>query len=159
MIATSTPTSRAEIAQLSRTADALLILERPASMRGHELLAGAKLFGYLQLGKPIIGVLPVCEARKVLERVGVSTIADVDSVTEITAVFQQLLHAWAKGTLSYFSPDRNGCQAYSAERQTAALVRVLEGLPPAESFVPGSIEVPASLRDEIGATGWIAISN
>jgi hypothetical protein len=127
-------------------------------MRGHELLAGAKLFGYLKSGKPIFGVLPNCEARKVLERLGVSTVADVDSVSDIVLTLRQLLDAWSESRLSDFVPNRSACEAYSADRQTAALVRVLEGLPAAESFVPGSVEIPASLQREIGRTGWIGAS-
>jgi hypothetical protein len=131
-----------------------LLLERPASMRGHELLAGAKLFGYLKSGKPIIAVLPRCEARNILQRVGVTTIADADSVSEIVTILRRLFEAWTKDALPQLAPIAAACEAYSAERQTAALVRVFDGLPPAESFVLGSVDVPASLRKEIGETGW-----
>lgn len=157
-VMTSGPTSQDLLAQLFQQAHAFLLLERPESMRGHELLAGAKLFGYLKLGKPIIGVLPRCEARNVLERVGVSTVCDVDSVADISAMLRQITEAWSKGTLSNLTPDRSACEAYSADRQTAALIRVLEGYSPTEAFVPGSVEIPASLRKEIGPAGWITVS-
>src|SRR5262249_44768768 len=126
VVTISAPVSQDEIMRLSQEAHALLLLERSATVRGHELLAGAKLFGYLKAGRPIIGVLPFCEAKRVLERVGVSTIADVDSPSQIVAVLRQLYDAWSKGMLSHFVPDRAACEAYSAERQTAALVRALE---------------------------------
>ncbi len=42
------------------------------------------------------------------------------------------------------------------ERQTAALIRVLEGVPAAEAFVPGSVEIPPSLRGKIGHGGWVS---
>jgi glycosyltransferase involved in cell wall biosynthesis len=157
MVTTSGPISHDAIAQLSQGAHAFLLLERPASMRGHELLAGAKLFGYLKSGKPIIGVLPKCQARNILERLGVTTVADADCVSEIVAMIRQLVDAWTKEILSQLVPSRSACELYSAEHQTEALVRVFEGLPPAESFVPGSVEVPASLRNEIGETGWLAV--
>jgi len=156
MVSTSKATSQDVLAQLSAKAHAFLLLERPASMRGHELLAGAKLFGYLKSGKPIIGVLPNCEARNILQRIGVTMIADADSTSDIVTILRQLVDAWRKDALSQLAPIPALCEAYSSERQTAALVRVFEGLPPADSFVPGSVDVPASLREEIGATGWQA---
>jgi len=155
VIETAGPTSHAEIARLQRGAHALLVLGRLPTIRGYELLAGAKLFDYLKAGRPIVGVLPPDETKKILQRVGVSTIADADSPAEIVAVFLRLLDAWSTGTLSSLVPNRVACEAYSAERQAAALVRALEGVPAAEPFVPGSVEIPPSLRDEIGKGGWV----
>lgn len=155
VVSTAGPMSHEEITRLSQKAHALLILERSATMMGHELLAGAKLFGYLKAGRPIIGVLPPGEASNILRCVGVSTVAHVDSPTEIVGVLRQVLEAWSNETLSRFNPDRAACEVYSAERQTAALIRALEGVEAAEPFIPGSVEIPASLREEIGHGNWI----
>jgi glycosyltransferase involved in cell wall biosynthesis len=149
------PTSRAEIARHQREAHALLVLGRPPTMKGYELFAGAKLFEYLKAGRPIVGVVPADETKRILRRVGVSTIADVDSPDEIIAVIQQLLDAWSKGTLGQFVPNRAACDVYSAERKAAALVRALEGAPAEVPFVPGSVDIPPSLRNEIGNGGWV----
>jgi hypothetical protein len=124
-------------------------------MKGYELFAGAKLFGYLKAGRPIVGVLPPDETKKILHRVGVSTVADDNAPSEIAAVFRQLLDAWSGGTLSSLIPNRAACQVYSAEWQTAALVCALKGKPAAEPFVPHSVEVPPSLRGDIGDTAWV----
>jgi hypothetical protein len=159
MIVVSGPTSQSALHELSRRAAALLILERPASMKGHELLAGAKLFGYLKARKPILGVLPQCEARNILKDVGVSTVADVDSISDINAKLRQLVTAWSEGKLPDFAPDASACRKYSAETQTAALICALERRPAAESFTPGLIDIPRSLRTEIGAHGWVAVRN
>jgi glycosyltransferase involved in cell wall biosynthesis len=156
IVATAGPTSHAEVNRLQREAHALLVLGRLPTIKGYELFAGAKLFGYLKAGRPIVGVLPTDETRKILQRVGVSTVADVDSPSEIIAVLRRLLDAWSAGALSSLVPDRTACEAYSAERQTAALVRALEGKPAAEPFVPGSVEIPPSLREEIGKGGWVS---
>ena len=156
MISASGPVSQSEILRLSQKAHAFLLLERPATIKGHELLAGAKLFGYLKAGRPIFGVLPCCEARKVLERLGVSTVADVDSVTDIVGVLHRLVHAWSNGHLLDAVPNRVACDTYSAERQTADLARVLEGSLPRRAFVPGSVEIPHSLQNEIGKEGWLS---
>ena len=126
-----------------------MILGRKSTSKGYELVAGAKVFSYLRGGRPIIGVLPRDETRKILHRVGVSTIADVESIAEIITVFRQILDAWSTGTLSSLVPDRVACAAYSVEPQTAALVRALEGAPAIEPFVPGVVEIPPSLRGEI----------
>jgi hypothetical protein len=99
--------------------------------------------------------LPSGEAKKVLQRVGVSTVADVDSPSEISVVLRQILDAWATGMLASLVPDRVACEGYSAQRQTAALVRALEGAPAAEPFVPGLVEIPPSLQKEIGDRGWM----
>jgi hypothetical protein len=124
-------------------------------MNGYELFAGAKLFGYLKAGRPIVGVVPADETRKVLQRVGVSTLADVDSVSDITRVLQRVIDNWSAGTLESMVPDPKACEAYSSERQTATLVRALEGLPANEPFIPGAQAIPASLRDVIQNKGWL----
>ena len=149
LVDTAGPTSHAEIARLQREAHALLVLGRPPTMKGHELFAGAKLFGYLKAGRPIVGVLPPDETKRILQRVGVSTIADGNSVSEIVALLQQLVDAWSGGALPLFVLSRTACAAYSAERQTAALGRALEGRSAADPFVPNSVEIPSSLREDI----------
>jgi hypothetical protein len=139
---------------LQRESDALLMLEREQTMRGHELLAGAKLFGYLKAGRPIIGLLPDGEAKKILRRVGVSTLASVKSVNEIMKLFDRVLRAWEEQSLSSLVPNPIACAAFSAEKQIAVLTRALESQPPAKQFVPGVAEVPASIRHMIGKRGW-----
>jgi hypothetical protein len=84
----------------------------------------------------------------------VSTIADAASVEAICAALETMFAGWRDGLLSSFVPDRSACEQYSAKRQTAALVRALEGMPPAQLFVPGAVDVAPSLRAELPATGW-----
>jgi hypothetical protein len=149
LITTQGPSSYEEVNKLTKRSHALLILGRPASMRGYELFAGAKLFGYLKAGMPIIGILPQDETRNVLRRIGVTTIADVDRGSEIVAVLQNLAEKWSERKLVSLLPDRRACERYSAERQTEELARALKGLPALERFLPGSAEIPPSLRCEI----------
>jgi len=154
MIETHETVSFAEVARLQQNAHALLLLGvRPS--RGYEL-CGSKVFSYLKANRPILGIVsPADEMRKVLSRVGISTIADPDDTNEIYAVLQNVLDAWSSGTLAWLLPDQNACKAYSAERQTAALVRALEGVSAAEPFIPGCVEVPPSVREEIGHGNWV----
>lgn len=155
IIETAKPKSYAEIAQFQREAHALLVLGRTSRMQGHELFAAAKLFGYLKAGRPIVGVLPPDETTKILHRVGVRTVADVDSVSEITKVLRLVLDNWSTGTLSSLVPDPKACEVYSSERQTATLVRALEGVPPEEPFIPGAQAIPPSLRNVIESEKWL----
>ena len=130
MIETRPPVSFAESCTLQQEAHALLILGRGPERKGQDLVAGAKLFGYLKARRPIIGVLPKDETRRILHNLGVRTIADVDSPAEIVAVLRQLVEAWREDHLAELLPDRAACEAYSAERQTEALVCVLRGMRP-----------------------------
>jgi glycosyltransferase involved in cell wall biosynthesis len=146
MVKTAPPTSYAEINQLQREAHALLVLGRSATMKGYELYAGAKLFGYLKAGRPIVGVLPPDETRKILDEVGVSTVADAESISDILTVLEKVVSAWSNGTLGSLVPNRATCEVYSASRQTSALIRALEGTPAARPLVPKLTKVPLSLR-------------
>lgn len=121
------PTSSAEVRRLQREAHALLILGRTSVRKGHELVAGAKLFGYLQAGRPIVGVVPYDETRRVLSEVGSSLIADVESPREIVDVFQKVLNAWLNRTLGRLVPDRAVCETYSSSRQILDLILALDG--------------------------------
>jgi glycosyltransferase involved in cell wall biosynthesis len=147
MVETNGPISNSKVVQLQQQAHALLLIGvKP--FKGYEL-CGSKVFSYLRAGRPILGVLPRDEVKKVLQKVGVSTLADIDSPCEIASTLRRLLDAWSAGQLASLVPDRSACEAYSAERQTAALVRALEGDPAAEPFVPGAVEIPPSLQGQI----------
>jgi glycosyltransferase involved in cell wall biosynthesis len=148
---TREPVSYAEITALQRAAHALLVLGRPANLKGYELFASAKVFEYLRTGRPIIGVLPHDETRNVLTRVNAPTLADIDSRSQVLEVLQRTVDAWLSGDLSSLLPDRASCYLYSAEYQTAAMVRALDGAPAAEPFIPGSVQVPPSLRSDLEA--------
>jgi hypothetical protein len=124
------PVSHAEIRRLQQEAHALLVLGRDSGRKGHELVAGAKLFGYLQAGRPIIGIVPDDETRRILGQVGNSLIADAESPTEVVAIFEKVIDAWSKGTLESLVPNRAACEAYSSSQQISALVAALDGEPP-----------------------------
>jgi hypothetical protein len=146
MVETTGPTSYAEINRLQQQSHALLVFGRPSTVRGYELVAGAKLFNYLKVRRPILGVLPADETKKVLKGLGMSTIADVESPQDIVALLRRVLEAWSTKSMSSLLPDPSACEVYSAERQTAALSRALEGVAMEQPFVPGSRELPPSLQ-------------
>jgi hypothetical protein len=147
----SVPFSEAN--RLQREAHALLLLGWKR-FPGHEL-GGSKIFGYFKAGRPIIGTLPRDENNRMLRSVGVRTIADIESVPEIARVFLTVLDAWATGSLPSLLPDPAACERYSAEHQTRALARVLEGLPAEEPFRPGAGMPPPSLLRPTDKEGWL----
>jgi hypothetical protein len=147
-------TKQAQLVGLLRQADALLVLGQIPTIRGYELRSPSKLFSYLKAGRPIVGILPSDETKNILKRIGILTIADVDSVPDIVRVLRQILDRWDAGALSSLVPDPKACKAYSAEVQTAALEHALNGIPPQEPFVPGTVQVPLSLQNYIGKDGW-----
>jgi hypothetical protein len=154
IIETAGPQSYDNIVKSQREAHALLVLGRKSRMKGYELFAAAKLFGYLKTGRPIVGILPEDETKNVLTSVGVRTIADVDSVADITNLLRLIVDHWSAGTLSSIVPDAKACEAYSSDHQTAILVRALEGLPANKPFVPGAHAIPPSLRGIIENERW-----
>jgi glycosyltransferase involved in cell wall biosynthesis len=157
MIQTTGPKSYAEVASLQREAHALLVLGRPATKKGYELFAAAKLFGYLKAGRPIFGVLPEDETKKVLLRVGARTVADVNSTSDIVRMLRLVFDNWSSGTLSSLLPDPKACERYSSEKQAEVLMRALEGVAPEEPFLPGAQSIPPSLRDRIETRNdWMA---
>lgn len=144
------PTSSAEVRRLQREAHALLILGRTSVRKGHELVAGAKLFGYLQAGRPIIGVVPRDESRRILDQVGSSLIADVEVPEEIVEVFEKVLDAWSNGALERLIPNRVVCEAYSSSRQISDLILALDGAAPAKVLTADALTLPPHLQSEAG---------
>ncbi len=120
-------TSSTEIQRLQREAHALLILGRMPGRKAHDLVAGAKLFGYLQAGRPIIGIVPRDETRRILGQVGNSLIADADVPAEVVDIFEKILDAWSNKALDRFVPNRASCEAYSSSRQISDLIIALNG--------------------------------
>ena len=149
IVETRPPISHAQINSLEQQSHAFLVLGRLPTIKGYELFAGAKIFSYLKARRPIFGVLPRDETRKILEGVGVCTLADVDSPDEIGRTLRKLLVAWTEKKLACLLPDRAQCEVYSAERQAKDLIAALEGAPASKSFVPGSVDIPPSLRSEL----------
>ncbi|MDH4079243.1 MAG: hypothetical protein OEU68_05455 [Nitrospira sp.] len=143
------PVPSAEVRRLQREAHALLVLGRMPGRAAHDLVAGAKLFGYLQAGRPIIGIVPRDETRRILGQVGSSLTADADSPSEVVTVMKKILEAWSSTTLEQFIPNRASCEAYSSNRQISDLITAVNGA--SAEKVP-TAEVPAmpiNLRSEV----------
>lgn len=140
------PIPSAQVRLLQREAHALLVLGRMPGRTAHDLVAGAKLFGYLQAGRPVIGIVPHDETRRILGRVGSPLIADAESPTEVVRVLKNVLEAWGSGALEQFIPNRAACQAYASDRQISDLISALNAGPPAESPMVGTFAVPTEVK-------------
>jgi len=142
-------TSHADIRRLQQEAHLLLVLGRTPDRKGHELLAGAKLFGYLQAGRPIIGILPGDETRRILENVGSSLIARADSPEEVITMLEKVIDAWSNRTLDRFVPNRAACETYSSSRQASALIAALDGVSPEKVHTGDSVNAASSWQSEL----------
>lgn len=143
-----------EADRLQREADALLLFGwRPEGTRGYEL-GGSKIFSYLKAGRPILGILPQDENRRILTSLGVRTIASSSAPSEIMRLLRQLIDRWEEGQLGSFLPDATLAATYSAESQTRALTYALNGDRAAQPFEPGVFSVPPSLQQFIDLQGW-----
>lgn len=143
------PIPSAAVRALQREAHALLVLGRMPGRTAHDLVAGAKLFGYLQAGRPIIGIVPHDETRRILGRVGSPLIADADNPAEIVTVLKKILDAWSSGTLEQFIPNRAACEAYASNRQISELIRALTAVSPGAIPMVETPTVPTDVKSEV----------
>lgn len=130
LIETMPPVTNAEIRRIQQEAHALLVLGRKPERTGHELVAGAKLFGYLQAGRPIIGIVPYDETRRILQKVESPLIADADRPNEVVDMLNIVLDAWSNGALEGLVPNRFACEGYSSSQQISNLIDALNGASP-----------------------------
>ena len=143
------PIPSAEVRRLQREAHALLVLGRMPGRTAHDLVAGAKLFGYLQAGRPVIGIVPRDETRRILSQVGSPLIADADSPAEVVGVLKRILEAWSSGTLEQIIPNRAACEDYSSNRQISDLITALNGSLPEKASTVGESVLPTCWRSEV----------
>ena len=143
------PIPSAEVSRLQREAHVLMVLGRMPGRAAHDLVAGAKLFGYLQAGRPIIGIVPHDETRRILGRVGSPLIANADNPAEIVTVLKKILEAWSSGTLEQFIPNHAACEAYASNRQISDLIRTLNAVSPGKIPMVETPTVPTDVKSEV----------
>ncbi|MGE0471028.1 MAG: glycosyltransferase [Nitrospira sp.] len=143
------PIPSAEVRLLQREAHALLVLGRMPGRTAHDLVAGAKLFGYLQAGRPIVGIVPHDETRRILGQVGSSLIADADTPSEVVTIIEKVLKSWSNRTLEQLIPDRIVCEAYSSHRQITDLIAALQGASPGKIPTVESPTVQTDVKPEV----------
>jgi hypothetical protein len=122
----------------------LLLGEEPSA--GYEIYATSKIFHYLSLGRPILGIMPPNEGKRLLQSLRAGLRVDVESITEIESALLTLYRAWENGSLSHFLPTPESLQPYIEPNLTAALVLALSGLPAQHPYRKGEAEVPPSLQ-------------
>ncbi len=151
MVSARPATAHSALACLYRSAHVLLVLGREKKLRGHELCAGAKLFGYLKTGRPILGVLPEDETARILKQVGVTTIASAEDPGQIASLLERMASEWTAGRLASLAPDPSRSEDFSSENQIEHYLRALEDRSPLAPFVPCQTSVPPSLEEKVEA--------
>lgn len=143
-----------KIQDMLKKAHTLLILgEMP--MRGMELFVASKIFNYLSMGRPVMGVLPDTESRKVLLSLGSGLVADVDSIDEIENLIRKLYLAWETETLDNYLIFSEELKNYSEPNLTSALVTALEFRKPYNPFQSGKAAISTKLLDYLNKTKLI----
>ena len=113
------PVSHPEAIREIRASHALLLLLW--SGPGTAAIHSTKTFEYLRSGRPVLGLIPPGEARKLLEERGHPVLSPEASPEEIRAI----LKPWVERTPEPRLADE-GLKAYDRKRSAAALARLLE---------------------------------
>jgi hypothetical protein len=132
--------------EVMKSSHALLLLgEQPSP--GYELYVASKVFHYLSMQRPILGVMPPNEAKALLTSLRAGPLADVNSIPEIEAAILSLYQAWESGSLDRFLPPRQSLEKYMEPRMTGALARALSGQSPSRPYRRGEAAIPPSLQE------------
>ena len=116
----------ATVQQMMKNAHALLILgEQP--MPGMEFFVASKIFHYLALGRPVLGVLPNNETKNILHILGSQLLADVDSLRQVEQVLLKLYNAWQSDQLGNLVLSQDGLSQYSEPYLSEMLSQILDG--------------------------------
>lgn len=146
----SPPMSFDSANEIMKASHALLVLgDKPSP--GYEIYMPSKIFHYLALRRPILGVCQPDESRHLLlQSIGAGPLADCNSVAEIEAALLALYQAWESDSLARFLPRLESLQEYMEPNLTAALVRALSGQSACNPYHRGEVTVPPSLQGLLG---------
>ncbi len=93
---------------------------------GAKMIVTGKVFEYLASGRPVVGVGPVAgDAAHILRETGAGHLYDWDDAAGIKAEIVRLYGAWQAGA-PFSGATIETAQAYSRQKQAAALARVLD---------------------------------
>lgn len=134
--------------RIMKRANVLLLFGNKPT-RGMELFVTSKIFHYWGMGRPVIGILPDDEARKVMLQAGSELVADVDSIKQIENILLKLYHAWEKQLLEKYIISAQKIQYYAEPNLSRALVDALECRIPKNPFQPGKTSVPQNLLETL----------
>jgi glycosyltransferase involved in cell wall biosynthesis len=116
----------AVVQQMMKEAHALLILgEQP--MPGMEFFVASKVFHYLALARPVLGILPNNETKNILHALDSQLLADVNSVQQVEQVLLKLYNAWQSDQLSNLVLFRDALNKYSEPYLSKMLSDILDG--------------------------------
>ena len=106
-------------------ADVLLLTQhKPRKMR-QPLSVPGKLFEYLRIGKPILGLVPEGDARKILVNSGMGVVADPDDVSGIADTIAGCISAFHTDGFN-LTPNLGFIDSYSRRRLTQTLAQTFD---------------------------------
>lgn len=83
----------------------------------------SKVFDYIAAKRPVLGILPDCKAKEIIEKGKCGTVVK-DDTSEISDAILHMYHNYKKGDLNYH-PDWNYLERYDRRNLTAQLAQVL----------------------------------
>jgi glycosyltransferase involved in cell wall biosynthesis len=127
-------------------ADALLLIVGAGP--GSEVVLTAKIFEYLAVGAPILGLVPPGAAADLLREARVGRLAPPDDEAAIAAALSALFADWQSGRLAA-TPDPAVVARYNRREQARRLAAILDELAVSSSPLPqrGCCIVPTAGRE------------
>jgi hypothetical protein len=96
-------------------------------MSGMEFFVASKVFHYLALERPVLGILPNNETKNILHIFGSQLLADVDSLRQVEQVLLKLYNAWQSDQLGNLVLSQDGLSKYSEPYLSEMLSQILDG--------------------------------
>lgn len=116
-----------ESLQAAAGADLLLVIDAPAEV---SVFLPSKIFDYVMLRKPILGITPATGASADILRKLRCNVVPPDDVQAITAALRAAFMRWKMGQSAAPAPDSRAAEAYEIHRIAGVFARILERLMP-----------------------------
>jgi len=116
--------NREKTEELIKLARVLIIVQ---TAEASKLQVPGKVFEYMRLGKPILAIMPNCEAATILRRSGLGFIHPPEDIDGIADTLIRLWSDWRAGR-SFVQMDRDYLSQFSVKHLPKKLRLVLEGL-------------------------------
>jgi glycosyltransferase involved in cell wall biosynthesis len=115
---------RKEVLARMMSAHALLLLgDRPAGARDY---VPGKVYEYLYAGRPILALLPDCEAADIIRSTDAGSVVDPSKPEAVAEAIQSLLARWREGGHDALRSAK--AEMYTRQKQTQQLAALMDSL-------------------------------